>query len=137
MSVKSSFNGMRHGKALDAHGVEGETLLTRAVKMQQHDAIKDFLELAATRTRKNAGRKAPFSSRFALMDAKAIDTHVIGGAAVFVKKDGMTFKEHAKKSGPCAGGRARGNLRARTRGLCLRRLGARVLNYPSLKSRNL
>lgn len=99
MSVKSSFNGMRLGKALDARGVGGETYLTRAVKMQQHDAINDFLDLGCDANVPNAQGESPIFIALSLMDAKAIDTLVLGGASVFVKKDGMTFKEHAKKAG--------------------------------------
>ena len=99
MSVKSSFNSVRHGKALDAHGVEGETYLTRAVRMQQHEAIKDFLELGCDPDAKNAQGESPIFIALSNMDAKAIDTLVFAGASVFVKKNGMTFKEHAKKAG--------------------------------------
>ncbi len=99
MSVKSSFNSVRHGKALDAHGVEGETYLTRSIKMQQHEAINDFLALGCDANAPNAKGETPIFIALSLMDAKAIDDLVMGGASVFVKKDGLTFKEHAKKAG--------------------------------------
>lgn len=100
MSIKSSFNEMKLGKILNAPGLEGETYLTRAIKMGQHDAIKEFLELGCDPKIPNAHGELPIYAALAQKDRAAIKALLdFNDEVVFMKKDGKSFKQHALKAG--------------------------------------
>jgi hypothetical protein len=99
MSVKNAFNAMRLGSALDEHGAGGETCLTRAVKMGLVGAAEDFMKLGADANRENAAGEYPLFIALELKDRAMILALVKGGASVFYKKDGLTFRQQALKQG--------------------------------------
>lgn len=97
MSVRNVFNAMRLGSALDEHGAGGETCLTRAVKMGLVEAAEDFMKLGADANRENADGEYPLFIALEQRDRKMIVALVEGGASVFYKKDGLTFRQQALK----------------------------------------
>lgn len=100
MSLKSSFNEMKLGKILNAPGLEGETYLTRAIKMGQHNAIKEFLDLGCDPKAPNAQGELPLYVALAQKDREAIKALLdFDDEVVFMKKDGKSFKQHALKAG--------------------------------------
>ena len=84
---------------LDQPGIGGETYLTRAIKMGQHDAVEEFLNLGCDPNVKNAGGEYPLYIALALKDETTLNLLFRADASVFVKKGGISFKEHAAKSG--------------------------------------
>lgn len=100
MSLKSSFNEMKLGKILNEPGLGGETYLTRAIKMGQHDAIKEFLELGCDIKMPNAHGETPIYAALAAKDRAAIKILLdYNDEVVFMKKDGKSFKHNALKAG--------------------------------------
>lgn len=100
MSLKSSFNEMKLGKILDQPGIEGETYLTRSIKMGQHDAIAEFLELGCDPRAPNAHGQIPLYLALELKDREAIKLLLNNDdEMVFMRKDGKSFKHHAIKAG--------------------------------------
>ena len=99
MSLKSSFNAMRLGGALDKPGLEGETYLTRAVKMRQYDAVQEFIGIGANPDAENAKGETPLYVALELKDRMAIKILLENNANIFLEKNGMTFREHAEKAG--------------------------------------
>lgn len=99
MSPRHSFNRLGLGDFLDQPGIGGETYLTRAIKMGQHDAVEEFLNLGCDPNVKNAGGEYPLYIALALKDEVSLTLLFRADASVFVKKGGISFKEHAAKSG--------------------------------------
>lgn len=99
MSIKSVFNRYRISDYLDQHGVGGETYLTRAIRMGQHDAIAEFLAIGANPDQPNAKGERPLFIALALKDEAAITLLLRADASIFIKKDGLTFEQHAKGAG--------------------------------------
>ncbi|MBL8712255.1 MAG: ankyrin repeat domain-containing protein [Alphaproteobacteria bacterium] len=99
MSPRHSFNSLGLGDCLDQIGLGGETYLTRAIKMGQHDAVEEFLNLGCNPNVKNAAGEYPIYIALAQKDETAITLLFRADASVFIKKDGMTFRQHAEKAG--------------------------------------
>lgn len=99
MSPRHSFNSLGLGDYLDEIGLGGETYLTRAIKMRQHDAVEEFLNLGCNPNVKNAAGEYPIYIALAQKDETAITLLFRADASVFIKKDGMTFRQHAEKAG--------------------------------------
>lgn len=99
MSVKNMFNAARLGSTLDDIGVGGETCLTRAVKMGLVEVAEDFMKLGAQADTPNAQGEIPLFIALEQKDRAMMVALVRGGASVFLKKDGLSFKEHALKMG--------------------------------------
>ncbi|HYD19290.1 MAG TPA: ankyrin repeat domain-containing protein [Patescibacteria group bacterium] len=99
MSVRSSFNRYRLSDYLDQPGVEGETYLTRAIRMGQHDAVAEFLDIGADPNAPNARGERPLYLALAQRDETAITLLLRADASVFIKKDGISFKQHALRAG--------------------------------------
>ena len=98
MSPRHSFNSLGLGDCLDQIGLGGETYLTRAIKMGQHDAVEEFLNLGCNPNVKNAAGEYPIYIALAQKDETAITLLFRADASVFIKKDGMTFRQHAEKA---------------------------------------
>lgn len=96
MPLSDEFNKMRHGAFLDKPGLEGETYLTRAVKMRAPEAIRDFITLGADPNAKNAKGEKPLYIALAERDEASIEILVAYGANVFEKVNGKTFRQHAE-----------------------------------------
>ncbi len=99
MSVKRSFNHVGLGDCLDQPGAGGETYLTRAIKMGQHDAVAEFLNLGCDPNVKNKQGEYPIYIALEMKDEAALLLLFRADASVFIKKDGLSFKQHAIKSG--------------------------------------
>lgn len=99
MSPRHRFNSLGLGDYLDEIGLGGETYLTRAIKMGQHDAVEEFLNLGCDPNVKNAAGEYPIYIALAQKDETAITLLFRADASVFIKKDGMTFRQHAEKAG--------------------------------------
>lgn len=100
MALKASFNGMRLGKMLDEPGVEGETYLTRCIKMGQHQALKEFLDLGCDPLKPNAHKQYPLYLALEMKDRDALNILLNKDENLaFMKKGGMSFKQHAIKAG--------------------------------------
>ena len=59
MFLTRFFNKMRYGALLDKQGADGETILTRAVKIQDYDAVCEFVRLGADADLTNAKGESP------------------------------------------------------------------------------
>lgn len=99
MPPRHRFNSLGLGDYLDEIGLGGETYLTRAIKMGQHDAVEEFLNLGCDPNVKNAAGEYPIYIALAQKDETAITLLFRADASVFIKKDGMTFRQHAEKAG--------------------------------------
>ena len=99
MSVKKAFNSVRLGAVLNEPGLEGETYLTRAVKMGIPKVAKDFLELGADPDAPNAAGEYPLFLALDRKDRRMMAELLKAGASVFYKRDGLTFREAALKAG--------------------------------------
>jgi ankyrin repeat protein len=99
MSPRHSFNSLGLGDCLDQPGLGGETYLTRAIKMGQHDAVEEFLNLGCNPNVKNAAGEYPIYIALAQKDETAVTLLFRADASVFIKKDGMSFRQHAEKAG--------------------------------------
>lgn len=99
MSPRHSFNSLGLGDCLDQIGVGGETYLTRAIKMGQHDAVEDFLNLGCDPNVKNAAGERPLYIALGMKDETSLTLLFRADASVFIKKDGLSFRQHAEKSG--------------------------------------
>lgn len=99
MSPRHSFNSLGLGDCLDQPGIGGETYLTRAIKMGQHDAVEEFLNLGCDPNVKNAAGEYPLYIAIAQKDEAAITLLFRADASVFIKKDGLSFRQHAEKAG--------------------------------------
>jgi ankyrin repeat protein len=97
MSLKSVFMGL--GKTLDAPGVGGETFLTRAVKMGLPEVARDFIRTGADPNRPNAAGELPLFIALEMKDRAMIAELIKGGASVFHRQDGVTFKARALQLG--------------------------------------
>ena len=97
MSVKNMFNAARLGSTLDEQGLGGETYLTRAVKMGLVDVAEDFMKLGADPNGENAAGDYPLFIALEQKDRAMMVALVKGGASVFLKKDGLTFRQQALK----------------------------------------
>jgi ankyrin repeat protein len=97
--VKRSFNAVRLGSHVDKPGAGGETFLTRAVKMGDHQAIRDFLEIGADADGPNARGELPLHIAMKRRDVKTMEILLNAGASVYRKQEGMTLREHALKLG--------------------------------------
>ncbi|MBI1215701.1 MAG: hypothetical protein GC185_07780 [Alphaproteobacteria bacterium] len=99
MSLKRSFNSVKMGNHVDRPGAGGETYLTRALKMGEHDAMREFLEIGADANACNAKGEVPLHIALERNDLKAINILLRYNASVFFKQDGMTLREHALQLG--------------------------------------
>lgn len=100
MSITSGFNEMRLGKFLNAPGVGGETYLTRSIQMKQHDALAEFLDLGCDPRAPNAAGETPLFLALRLKDAEALKIMLAKDETLaFIKKDGISFKQHAIRAG--------------------------------------
>lgn len=99
MSPRHSFNSLGLGDCLDQPGIGGETYLTRAIKMGQHDAVEEFLNLGCDPNVKNAAGEYPIYIALAMKDEAALLLLFRADASVFIKKGGLTFRQHAEKAG--------------------------------------
>lgn len=99
MSPRHSFNSLGLGDCLDQPGIGGETYLTRAIKMGQHDAVEEFLNLGCDPNVKNASGEYPLYIALGMKDEVSLTLLFRADASVFVKKGGITFREHAEKAG--------------------------------------
>ena len=97
MSVKNIFNALQLKGTLDSHGAGGETCLTRAVKMGLVDVAEDFLKLGADPDRENAHGETPIFIALAQRDRAMMVALVQNGASIFMRQNGLTFKEQAMK----------------------------------------
>ena len=101
MSLTDAFNGWKLGQAvLDAKGTGGETMLTRALKMQAYDAVADFLKLGMSPDAANAMGEKPLHIAIALKDRRAIDMLLDKRASVLADAPGGgTLAQYARKHG--------------------------------------
>ena len=100
MSLTGAFNGWKLGPSLDAHGAGGETLLTRALKMQAYDVVKDFLKLGVSPDAANATGEKPLVIALELKDRRLIDLLIDKRASVLVDAPGgLSLAQYAQKLG--------------------------------------
>lgn len=100
MSLKRFFNRMRLGNAaLNTPGLEGETYLTRAVKMGDVKMVEEFLDLGADPDAKNAKGEYPTHIALIAENLNILYALLNTGANVFLKQENMTLSEHAEKLG--------------------------------------
>ncbi|MDP2206388.1 MAG: ankyrin repeat domain-containing protein [Alphaproteobacteria bacterium] len=97
MSLKRFFNRLRLGNTLDKPGLEGETLLTRAVKTGDLDTVREFLDLGADPNAKNKSGEAPLHIALTMENLKIMHLLLETGADIFKKQNGLTLREHAEK----------------------------------------
>jgi len=100
MSLKRFFNRLRLGHAaLNTPGLEGETYLTRAVKMGDVKMVEEFLNLGADPDAKNAKGEYPTHIALVAENLNILYTLLNTGANVFLKQENLTLSEHAEKLG--------------------------------------
>lgn len=97
MSLKQIFNRLRLGSTLDKPGLEGETLLTRAVKSGDPETVREFLDLGADPNVKNKAGEVPLHIALTMENVKIMHLLLETGADIFKKQNGLTLREHAEK----------------------------------------
>ena len=98
MSLKSLFSRLTQGKALDKPGLGGETMLTRAAKMQDHEAMRELLKAGAGPDAKNETGEAPLFIALAQKDRDGLRI-LIHAHASQDKKAGRTFRQQCWDAG--------------------------------------
>ena len=98
MSLKSLFSRLTQKKELDKPSLGGETMLTRAVKMREHDAMREFLKAGADPDVKNAGGEAPLFIALGLQDREALRI-LLKAHATQEKQNGVTFRQQCWNAG--------------------------------------
>ena len=97
MSLKQIFNRLRLGRTLDKPGLEGETLLTRAVKSGDPETVREFLDLGADPNVKNKAGEVPLHIALTMQNLKIMHLLLETGADIYKKQNGLTLREHAEK----------------------------------------
>jgi hypothetical protein len=97
MSLKRFFNRLRLGNAIDQPGLEGETLLTRAIKSGNAETVREFLDLGADPDVKNKAGELPLHIALVMRNLKVLHLLLETGADIFKKQNGLTLREHAEK----------------------------------------
>lgn len=99
MSLKRLFNRFRLRGALDQPGLEGETMLTRAVKSGSEETVREFLDLGADPDAKNKAGEVPLHIALGIDNMKILHLLLEMGADILKKQHGQTLSEHADKRG--------------------------------------
>lgn len=102
MSLKRLFNRLRLQGALDKPGLEGETMLTRAVKTGSPETVREFLDLGADPNAKNKSGEVPLHIALGIDNMKILHLLLETGADILKKQHGQTLSEHAEKRGMTA-----------------------------------
>lgn len=97
MSLKKFFNRLRLGNTIDKPGLEGETLLTRAVKTGDAQTVREFLDLGADPNVKNKAGEMPLHIALSMQNLTVLHLLLETGADIFKKQNGLTLREHAEK----------------------------------------
>lgn len=90
---------MRYGAMLDKQGIDGETILTRAVKVQDYDAVCEFVRLGADADIQNTKGESPVGIALSLRNENIFRYLVEHGVNLAVKHNGHDLFNVAAENG--------------------------------------
>lgn len=99
MFLARFFNRVRFGAMLDKQGVDGETILTRAVKIEDYDAVCEFVRLGADADMANAKGESPVGLALSQRHDGIFRYLVEHGVNLAVKHDGSDLFHVAAENG--------------------------------------
>jgi len=96
--LKNLFRIFSGRKALNQPGLGGETLLTRAIKMRDNDALRETLKAGADPDAKNALGETPLYLALDMKDRAAL-RQLLKAHATQEKRNGQTFRQNCWDAG--------------------------------------
>lgn len=96
--MKNIFRLFAGRKQLNQPGLGGETLLTRAIKMKDHEALRETLKAGADPDVKNAQGETPLYLALDLKDRAAL-RQLLKANATQAKRNGQTFRQNCWDAG--------------------------------------